>query len=216
MIWLYITLGIIGFLLLVFFIVLAGLHHSTFYSPLKGQNDVFDLTPATKELGIDKEIHRLIQDLLDTPYEDAYITSFDKLKLHARVYENKSSNKVAIMCHGYRGTAIRDFSGGALTLINEGMNVVLIDERAHGESEGHNITFGNREKYDIVRWLEYAKNRFGKDKEYILVGISMGAATLLFTANLIKEPIKMICDCPYTSEKQIMYEAMKKIGLSKE
>ena len=214
MTWLFILLGVIGFLLLVFFITLIFLHHFTFYTPVKGQNDIYALTPETTKLGIDKQIFKMINDLTEKKYTDAYITSYDKLKLHARIYENPKSNKVAIMCHGYRGTAIRDFSGGALDLINQGLNVILIDERGHGFSKGHNITFGNREKYDVLSWYQYAQNRFGKNKEYILVGISMGAATILFAASLIKEPIKLICDCPYTSEKEILCESIKNMKLS--
>ncbi len=57
---LYISLGVIGLLFIIFFILLACLHHSTFYSPLGRQNDDHVLTPATYELGIDKEIYSLI------------------------------------------------------------------------------------------------------------------------------------------------------------
>ena len=213
MLWLYIALGIIGGLLLIFFIVLAFLHHGTFYSPLKGQNDNFLLTDSTKALGIDKLVFGLINSLLEVPYEDAYIKSFDKLKLHARVYENKNSDKLVIMFHGYRGTSVRDFSGGAKLMIDQGYNVILVDQRAHGLSEGHNITFGNREKKDVLSWIEYGQKRFGKDKELILVGISMGAATLLFASKDIPGEAKLICDCPYTSEKEIIKESIKKMKL---
>lgn len=214
MLWLYISLGVFGFILLVFFVALLFLHYTTFYSPIGNQNDDHVLTPATRDLGIDKEIYRMIDDLLAVPCEHAYIKSFDGLKLHARIYKNPSSNKVAIMCHGYRGTAIRDFSGGAKLMIDSGFNVILIDERAHGLSKGHNITFGNREKKDVLSWIEYSKKEFGEDKEIILVGISMGAATILFASEFIPGSIKVICDCPYTSEKEIICETIKKMKLS--
>ena len=211
---LYISLGVIGLLLIIFFILLACLHHSTFYSPIGRQNDDHVLTPATYELGIDKEIYSLIDDLLAVPYEDAFIDSYDGLKLHAKVYKNSASNKVVIMCHGYRGTAARDFSGGAKLMIDSGFNVILIDERAHGLSKGHNITFGNREKKDVLSWIEYSKQTFGEDKELILVGISMGAATILFASEFIPGSIKIICDCPYVSERDIISETIKKMKLS--
>lgn len=214
MLWLYILLGVVGGLLLIFFILLAILHHSTFYSPLKGQNDNFLLTESTKELGIDKLVFNLINSLLEVPYEDAYIKSYDHLKLHARVYENKNSNKLVIMFHGYRGTAVRDFSGGAKLMIDLGYNVILVDQRAHGLSSGHNITFGNREKRDVLSWIKYGQERFGKDKELILVGISMGAATILFASKYITGSAKLICDCPYTTEKEIMKQSIKNMKLS--
>lgn len=214
MLWLYILLGVIGGLLLIFFILLACLHHSTFYSPLKGQNDNFLLTESTKALGIDKLVFNLINSLLEVPYEDAYIKSYDRLKLHARVYENKKSNKLVIMFHGYRGTAVRDFSGGAKLMIDLGYNVILVDQRAHGQSKGHNITFGNKEKRDVLAWIKYGQERFGEDKELVLVGISMGAATILFASKYIPGGVKLICDCPYTTEREIMEESIKNMKLS--
>ena len=210
---LYICLGVFGGLLLIFFIALIFLHHSTFYSPLKEQNDNFLLTESTKALGITDMVFGLINSLLEVPYEDVYIKSYDKLKLHARVYENKNSNKLVIMFHGYRGTAVRDFSGGARLMIDQGYNVILVDERAHGKSEGHNITFGNREKKDVISWVEYGKQRFGEDKELILVGISMGADTILFASKYIPGTAKLICDCPYTTEKEIMKQSIKNMKL---
>ena len=211
---LYISLGVVGLLILIFFIVLGFLHHSTFYSPLGRQNDDHVLTPATHELGIDKEVYQMIDDLLAVPCEHAFIDSYDGLKLHARIYKNSKSNKVVIMFHGYRGTAIRDFSGGAKLMIDSGYNVILVDERAHGQSKGHNITFGNREKKDVLSWIEYSKKEFGLDKELVLVGISMGAATILFASQYIPGSIKVICDCPYTSEREIISQTIKKMKLS--
>ncbi len=64
-------------------------------------------------------------------------------------------------------------------MLREGHNVLMIEERAHLESEGHTITFGIKERYDALDWIRYALQRFGEDTRIILVGISMGAATVL-------------------------------------
>ena len=210
MLWLYISLGVFGFILLVFFIALAFLHYTTFYSPIGNQNDDHVLTPATRDLGIDKEVYQMIDDLLAVPCEHAYIKSFDGLKLHARIYKNPSSNKVAIMCHGYRGTAIRDFSGGAKLMIDSGLNVILIDERAHGLSKGHNITFGNREKKDVLSWIEYSKKEFGEDKEIILVGISMGAPLSYLLQSLFPVQSKLFVIVHILAKKRLSVRQSKR------
>ena len=132
----------------------------------------------------EQRIKDLITHLMSIPYEDIYIDSFDKKRLHAKLYENKESKKVAILCHGYKGTSYRDFSGGATEFINMGYNVILIDERAHGKSEGHSITFGLKERMDVLGWLDFAKNKFGLDYDYVLVGISMGGATEIGRAHV--------------------------------
>lgn len=213
MLWLYITLGVIGFLAIVFFIALIFIHHVVFYTPIKTQNDDFHLTESTQFVGNEKEVFELIVTLRKKQADDVYVTSYDKLKLHARLYRNENSNVVAIMFHGYRGTARRDFSGGALHMLDRGYNVLLIDERGHGESEGHNITFGNREKHDVLSWMEYVKNNFPENVEIILVGISMGAATILYAAEFIPGSIKMICDCPYSTGREIISSTIEKLKL---
>lgn len=204
--------SVILFLLILFFIMLYGLYRYTFYSPKKGQNDDYNLY-APMYRGHEEEIIKLIDSIRNVkPYEDVFIKSFDKLKLHARVYKNKNSRTVAILCHGYRGTAYRDFSGGAKEVIEMGYNVILIDERAHGQSEGHSITFGIREVEDLISWVKYAKERFGEDIKLVLIGISMGGATVLMASDKVGKA-KIIADAPYTSPKIMLSETIKSIKL---
>ena len=207
MLWLWITLGVIGLILLLFLSALYYVYHSVFYSPHKGQNNDFVLTDATNKYCDKNEVIFMINRIRDYPYEDAYITSFDRVKLHARIYRNESDT-VAIMFHGYRGTPCRDFSGGAYDMIKFGFNVILVDERAHGLSKGHSITFGVKEKKDAKCWLEYAKKEFGEDKRIILVGISMGGATVLLASDLLKEGDLVIADCPYSRPQDIIKETL--------
>ena len=65
-----------------------------------------------------------------------------------------------------------------------GHNLLLIDERAHGRSEGRTITFGIQERWDVESWARFAVERFGADVQIILYGVSMGAATVLMAAGL--------------------------------
>ena len=211
MLFLYISLGVVGLLLIVLFISLLVIYKYTFYTPLKGQNNDYDLANSVKGKHDQNKVKSMIKVLSEIPYEDAYVTSFDKLKLHARVYKNPDSDSVCIMCHGYRGTAFRDFSGGGMDMIKRGYNVILIDERGHGLSEGHTITFGRREQRDLLSWIEYAKKTFGNEKKLVLVGISMGGATVLLASDKVDAGVKIIADCPYTTEKEIICETIKSI-----
>ena len=204
--------SILGFLLILFFVVLLGLYLYTFYSPKKGQGDDFNLGAPLYE-GYRDAVKPMIEGIRKVPYEDVFITSFDKLKLRARLYDQKSDT-VAILCHGYRGTAYRDFSGGATEVLGLGYNVILIDERAHGLSEGHSITFGVRETKDVLKWVEYARERFGKDIKIVLIGISMGGATVLMCADKIEGDVKIIADCPFSAPSIMLKETIKSIKLS--
>ena len=208
---LIIILSIVGGLLIILLIGLFGLYMYSFYSPKKGQLDDFNLS-APLYNGMHDKVIPLIENIRKIPYEDAFITSFDKLKLHARIYINPNSKKVAVLCHGYRGTPCRDFSGGAVEVIKLGYNVVLIDERAHGLSKGHTITFGVREVQDAIDWVKYARKRFGEDCELALIGISMGGNVVLTAADKVGKA-KIVADCPYSSPRIMLRHTIKEMKL---
>lgn len=210
---LIIILIVVASILVVLLLAIILLYINIFYSPLKGQINDFNLQGSRQFAGYEDELKALIIKLMERPYEDIYVKSFDKLKLHARLFENKGSNRVAILCHGYRGTAYRDFCGGANEAIELRYNVILIDERAHGSSQGHSITFGIREVKDLLSWVEYARNRFGQNIELALIGISMGGATVLMAADKVGENVKIIADSPYSSPKILLKETIRSIHL---
>lgn len=210
-VFLIVILAVLGGLIVLLFIGLLGLYLYSFYSPKKGQSDHYNLNSPIYR-GMEEQVKPLIDNIIAIPYEDAYITSFDKLKLHARVYLKENSKKVAVLCHGYRGTPYRDFSGGAVEVLKLGYNVILIDERAHGLSQGHSITFGVRETRDAIDWVKYARNRFGEDIDLALIGISMGGAVVLMAADKVGKA-KIIADCPFSAPKVILQQTVKELGL---
>ena len=210
-VFLIVILAVLGGLIVLLFIGLLGLYLYSFYSPKKGQSDHYNLNSPIYR-GMEEQVKPLIDSIIAIPYEDAYITSFDKLKLHARVYLKENSKKVAVLCHGYRGTPYRDFSGGAVEVLKLGYNVILIDERAHGLSQGHSITFGVRETRDAIDWVKYARNRFGEDIDLALIGISMGGAVVLMAADKVGKA-KIIADCPFSAPKVILQQTVKELGL---
>ena len=210
---LIIIASILLLLIILFFVALYLVYRFSFYSPKKGQlDDLNDLDGPI--FGPYKErLVPLIEIFKKRPYEDLYIQSFDKLKLHARYFEVKGSKKIALMFHGYRGTIYRDFCAASQIFMDLGYSLITVDHRAHGLSQGHSITFGVRESKDLISWFDYAKQRFGEDKEYILVGISMGGATVLMSADKV-ENVKLLVDCPYSTPKLILQETLRSIKLN--
>ena len=206
--------SVLIFLLLALLLALFFLYRFTFYSPIKDQLDDFAQLDSPNFKPYKEIIIPLIKELKNKPYEDLYCQSFDKLKLHSRLFENKGSKKIAIMFHGYRGTAYRDFCGGAKEIMALGYTAVIVDQRAHGTSQGHSITFSVREVKDALSWFNYIKAKFGEDYEYIMIGISMGGATVLGVADKLPKNVKIIADCPYSTPKAILSETLKKLNLS--
>ena len=157
--------------------------------------------------GIRKSVARMAQ----RKYESITITSFDGCKLFARYYHVADDAPVQILFHGYKSSSLLDCSGGSYFAGILGHNAIVVDQRSHGQSSGNVITFGIKERKDCLRWIEYTKERFGKDVPIILSGLSMGAATVLMATDLnLPENVKgIIADCPYSSPKEIIMKVAK-------
>lgn len=57
-----------------------------------------------------------------------------------------------------------------------GFNILVIDSRAHGLSEGKYNTVGYKEYKDVLKWSELVTEKYGI-KKYIIHGICIGSAT---------------------------------------
>lgn len=142
----------------------------------------------------------------DTPCQWVHTRSNDGLTLYGRYYHLQDGAPLQIMFHGYRSMALRDCAGGHALGRKLGFNVLAVDQRAHARSGGRVITFGIRERYDCLRWVEYAVKRFGEDVPIVLSGLSMGAATVLMASNLElpKNVVAIMADCPYSDPSDII------------
>ncbi len=137
--------------------------------------------------------------------EKVFTVSYDGLKLAARFF-SVDSNSTIITVHGYRSPALRDYSCAIKMYKDMGLNVLLIDHRSHGDSEGRLITYGIKERYDAATWVDYLINRFGAEHEVFFSGISMGAATVMMASDLgLPDNVKgIIADSGYSSPVDII------------
>ena len=208
----------IPFLILVFSVIVLILVSSFFVYLFvfhrKKEGDPGEVMDDPQYKVYREETRAMVDKLKARAFEEVHIISFDGLRLFGRWYEGKKDSPVAVLCHGYNGSAFRDFSGGSDIFLSLGWNVLLIDQRAHGKSEGSTITFGVKEKYDALDWVDYARER-KKDAPIFLVGISMGGATVLMASAMAEERgIKGIAaDCPYSSPYEIISKVMVDKGL---
>lgn len=122
------------------------------------------------------------------------------------------SKKFVILSHGYRNYGIREFGSFFPFYYEQGINMLVIDHQAHGNSEGKYITFGYQEHLDLIRWIEYLVQNYGDDIEVYLHGISMGAATVCMASGSEELPIQVkgiISDCSYISASKQLIRTMK-------
>jgi len=130
--------------------------------------------------------------------------SYDGLTLKARYFDNGHKNTI-ILFHGYRSAAARDFSCAVKMYTQLGFNVLLVDQRSHGKSEGKLITFGIKESRDVISWIRFT-NESLKAENVVLGGMSMGATTVLLACvHRLPENVRcIIADSGFTSPVDII------------
>ncbi len=158
---------------------------------------------------------RQIEQVLTIPCEPVSFRTADGLELCGRYYAGAPGAPVQILFHGYRANPLRDFCVGLPLALKLGCNVLLVDQRAHGKSQGKCLSFGILEREDCAQWVQYASRRFGKDTPIVLYGVSMGAATVMMASDLPLQGnvVGIIADCGYTSPKDILIAVMTHVGL---
>ncbi len=186
-----------------------------FYNRNITEKDAYAIPPGEQYEKHADRILSMIHEVEQLPCEQLYITATDGVRLAARYYAFQEGAPVQIVFHGYRGNSIREYCGIDHMAKEFGLNSIVVDERAHGKSGGHIISFGIMERYDCLEWARYACERFGKDTPIILSGVSMGAATVLMASELrLPENVSaIIADCPYSSPGKIIQKVCKNMRL---
>lgn len=135
--------------------------------------------------------------------QDCYIRSGDGLLLHGYYLPTENAERFVLLSHGYKGSGFGDFAYIAEFLHENGCNLLFMDQRCCGLSEGEFITFGAKEQYDVQRWAYYIAVRNKEHLPVYLYGESMGAAAVLMASghNLPQEVRGFIADCGFRSMK---------------
>ena len=181
-------------------------YRTAFYFPKNKRTTLDDPPIGPQYEAVAEHLDRIGHIMMNAPCDPVTIDSADGYKLFGRYYHLKDGAPLEILFHGYRSCAFRDCSGGHALSRKLGFNALVIDQRAHGSSEGTTITFGIKERQDCLSWIRYAIERFGKETPIILSGISMGAATILMASELdLPDNVAcIIADSPYSSPAVII------------
>ncbi len=167
---------------------------------------------VTRELhDIEKSYNRYVENNLfdealynSASNEDITLKSFDGLNLTSTLIMNENpTNKFIVLVHGVSICYVGSLKYFDIFYRN-GFNVLIVNQRRHGKSEGKYSTYGFYEKYDVNMWIEYLKSRFGNDIILGLHGESMGAGTVIETIPL-NDSIKFVIeDCGYSNFHELI------------
>lgn len=199
-------------LAVLFFLGLYIIFLITFYN---GKRDVIDPDNLILPMGANFEAFRTqistwIKENRKREFTVYKIKSFDNLTLSAKYYEYQKGAPIEIIFGGYRGNSERDLSAAVERCFKVGHSVLMVDQRASGDSGGKVISFAVNESKDCLAWIDFTLKTFGSNVKIVLGGVSLGGATVLSVADKdIKNVWYIIADCPFSSAEDIIKKVMK-------
>jgi len=137
----------------------------------------------------------LIQYYPGIPYDTVQLTTRKGLKLEAWYMKTDSSKGTVILFHGLNSNK-GNVLGEAHEFLSLGYNTMLVDIRAHGNSEGKANTIGYKESEEVKLAYDYVLKK--GEKNIVLWGMSLGAviiAKAIWQYDL--QPQKIILEMPF-------------------
>ena len=121
----------------------------------------------------------------------------DPVTLRGEFLTHPDANGTVIVCHGV-GANRGDIELIVKEVYNSCFNVLAFDFRGHGESDGHTVTYGVRERFDVLGAYDYCLGRDDVDPDKLYaIGISMGGSSLMLALPEMDQVQAAIIDSSY-------------------
>lgn len=203
---------VIACVILIVLVMLAAAGMYFYHVGIRRSRKVFlDEDPALAK--VDHPWEQEEEWLNSQPLETIHIKAEDGLPLTGYyIPAAQPSKRTVIVIHGYSSQG-REMGAFAKFYHEMGFNVLMPDNRGHGQSGGDYIGFGWPDRRDIMQWIRYLLQRSGPDMAMTLHGVSMGGATVLMTSGEdLPEQVKcIVSDCAYSSVKDILTYQLKQM-----
>jgi uncharacterized protein len=148
-------------------------------------------------------LRRLSPQDLGLPYQDMNFSVVDqhtgrRIRMSAWWIEHTpASDRCAILLHGYGDAKVGAIAWAPL-MRSLGFNILAVDLRAHGQSQGRFTTAGFFERHDMMQVIDQLKAaRPAQTRKLALVGMSLGAAVAAATAVMRDDLAAVVMECPY-------------------
>ncbi|HEY1871775.1 MAG TPA: alpha/beta hydrolase [Chitinophagaceae bacterium] len=205
------------FLLFNLIVINQAYHFTHFYEhgtvkPIETQMSGFWGTAQVALLGLKQE--KLIGSKPDSAFSNIKLKTKDGLTLDGWLIRVPHAKGTIALFHGHGSEKSANLSQSN-TFNEMGYSTLLIDFRAHGQSEGNTCTIGYREAEDVKLAYDYLKDH--GEKNIILYGISLGVATITKAiADYHLTPEKIILEMPFASLPGTVEGKMRMSGLPAE
>jgi len=147
--------------------------------------------------------HMATPDQVGLLYESVYIVTSDQLKIHGWFIPAPNATKTLLMLHGNAGN-ISHRLDALLTFHRLGLNILIIDYRGYGLSEGHPSEAGLYQ--DAAAAFRYLQDERGIAAEDIIVfGHSLGGSVAAWLAAR-QSPGALIVESSFTSAEDMAAE----------
>lgn len=141
-------------------------------------------------------------------YENVELVTADNVRIHGWYIPNKSSNRVLLFFHGNGGNI--SHRGDSLKIFHQlGLNVLIIDYRGYGLSEGELSEKGIYK--DAMSSWHFLLDRGFKESDIIIFGRSLGGAVATQLATKVK-PAALILESTFSSVRDMASRVMPLIS----
>lgn len=147
------------------------------------------------------------------PFKKVSVLSFDNLKLVGH-YLDLKSDRTVILVHGYSAN-YKEMQQYAKFFHQKNFNILCVENRGHGESEGAFVGMGWTDRKDLMNWIDFLNKE--SSSKIVVMGISMGASAVccLSGEKLPSNVVGLIADSPFdNAEREIKY-ILRKAGIFK-
>lgn len=144
------------------------------------------------------------------------LTTTDGLNIEVYEVNEENPKAVIIFLSGIHNPSVTAFYGHSKMLKEHGYASILLEMRAHGESEGDLISLGYKEHLDVQAVVDY----IGTEEKYVntsivVYGLSMGGATAINSIGQIPEISGVISLSAYSSWEDVFFDNMVEMGAPK-
>ncbi|HET9825940.1 MAG TPA: alpha/beta fold hydrolase [Chitinophagaceae bacterium] len=213
---------ILWFLLVQFILInisgiLYGYKLTHFYEPTvsRAQSSSKNIFTKTWKLFRGPKFQKtVITEVPHFPFETIHLKTSSHLSIEAWYIPVDTSKGTVILFHGLGGN--KSFLlDQAYEFMYLGFNVMLVDLRAHGNSDGSTTTLGVREAEEVK--LAYGHIRQKGEKNIILYGFSLGSVVItkaIYDYGL--SPSHVILDIPFGNLKNLLEGRARVLGFPEE